>query len=188
MGINNYIVKDECSVVLEGIGRRGYVNSNYGRSELRKDCEEHNALDIYDEVMEVWGDTPTVVEVDEDEPEVKSFDQLKKDKLVELNSVFNATVNGSFVTTEGYKMQFNTDDAVKMFGAIQVLEDLEVDSGYITDADDVAHYDVNIDTIKSVYRQMLKKYAECHLKKQRYRDSVNSAETIDELNAIVFQF
>ena len=187
MDTTKFITNEDCSIVLDQIGRRCYVNSIYGREELRKDCELYNALDTYNEVMEVWGDTPTVVEVDEDE-EVKSFDQLKKDKLVELSNAFNSTVNGSFVTTEGYKMQFNTDDAVKMFGAIQVLEDLEVDVGYITDADDVAHYDVNIDTIKSVYHQMLKKYAECHLKKQRYRDSVNSAETVDDLNAIVFQF
>lgn len=124
-----------------------------------------------------------VFEEDYTEPE-KTLDQLKQEKLNELESRFTERVKGSFITTEGYKMQFNTDDSLKMFGAIQLLESQNAESGYITDADDNTHYEVPVSVMKSVQNQMLEKYAQCHLLKQQFRAAINSAQTVEELNAI----
>ena len=185
MDINNYIAKDECSIVLEGIGRRGYVNSNYGRNELRKDCEEHNALDVYNEVISIWGESSVIAE--EDEANI-TIEDVRSEKISELEDAFNTAVKGSFVTTEGYKMQFNIDDSIKMTGAIQVMEDTNSETGYITDADDETHYDITLAVMKSVKSQMLKQYSICHLKKQQYRAAIKNASTIEELNSIIFKF
>lgn len=155
MDINNYISKDECSIVLEGIGRRGYVNSNYGRNELRKDCEEHNALDVYNEVIAIWGESPVVI-TEDDNTDV-TIEDVRAGKISELEDTFNKAVKGSFVTTEGYKMQFDIDDSIKMTGAIQVMEDTNSETGYITDADDETHYDITLAVMKSVKSQMLKR-------------------------------
>lgn len=118
----------------------------------------------------------------------KTLDQLKQEKLDELESRFTERVKGSFITDEGYKMQFNTDDSLKMFGAIQLLESQNAESGYITDADDNTHYEVPVSVMKSVQNQMLNKYAQCHLMKQQYRAVIGAAADIDALNDIEIEF
>ena len=182
---NNNIYLNECSIVIEEIGRRAYINSNSGRSELLADCTQYNRLDLYEEVLNTWGENPTVE--DYVEP-VKTFEELKQDKQNELNDAFNQAVEGSFITTEGYKMQFNTDDSLKMFGAIQLLESSGVETGYITDADDITHYDIPLATMKSVQNQMLNKYAQCHLLKQQYRALIEAASDEEALQDIEFEF
>ena len=182
---SNIINKDDCSIEIEGIGRRAYINSERGREALRKDCEEYNRTDLYENVIEIWGENPTIVEPEE---APKSLDQLKQEKFDELESRFTERVKGSFITDEGYKMQFNTDDSLKMFGAIQLLESQNAESGYITDADDNTHYEVPVSVMKSVQNQMLKKYAECHLLKQQYRAQIESAKTKENLEQLHFTF
>lgn len=85
-------------------------------------------------------------------------------------------------------MQFNADDSLKMFGAIQLLESQNAESGYITDADDVTYYDIHLATMKSVQNQMLNKYAECHLLKQQYRALIEAASDEEALADIEFNF
>ena len=181
----NDVNTNTCSIDIEEIGRRAYINSVSGRSELLADCTEYNRLDLYEEVLAIWGENPTVE--DEIIPE-KTFEELKADKQNELNNAFNTAVSGSFTTTEGYKMQFNTDDSLKMFGAIQLLESSGLDTGYITDADDVTHYEIPLSVMKSVQNQMLNRYAECHLLKQQYRALIEAASDEEALQDIEFEF
>ena len=182
---SNIINVDDCSIEIEGIGRRAYINSNSGRRDLLKDCTDYNRMDLYEKVIEIWGENPTIE--DEVMPE-KSLDDLKQEKLDELESRFTERVKGSFITDEGYKMQFNTDDSLKMFGAIQLLESTGVETGYITDADDNTHYEVPVSVMKSVQNQMLEKYAQCHLLKQQYRSMINEAKSIEDLTKINITF
>ena len=178
---SNIITIDNCSIELPEIGRRAYVNSIRSRADLLSDCTEKDRLDLYEQVLATWGNEPTVE--DYVEP-VRTFEELKQDKQNELNDAFNRAVKGSFTTTEGYKMQFNTDDSLKMFGAIQLLEVRGLESGYITDADDNTHYDIPLATMKSVQNQMLNKYAQCHVLKQQYRKAINDSTNIEDLNSI----
>ena len=182
---DNIINTNDCSIVIDEIGRRAYINSNSGRLELLSDCTKYNRMDLYEEVLNTWGENPTIVEPEE---APKSLDELKQEKFDELESRFTERVKGSFITDEGYKMQFNTDDSLKMFGAIQLLESQNAESGYITDADDNTHYEVPVSVMKSVQNQMLKKYAECHLLKQQYRAVIGAAADIDALNDIEIEF
>ena len=182
---SNIINADDCSIEIEGIGRRAYINSNSGRSELLADCTKYNRMDLYEEVLNTWGENPTIVEQEETP---KTLEQLKEEKYNELESKFNTAVKGSFTTTEGYKMQFNTDDSLKMFGAIQLLESQNAESGYITDADDITHYEVPVSVMKSVQTQMLEKYAQRHLLKQQFRAAINEAENVEDLNKINIVF
>ena len=113
---------------------------------------------------------------------------VKLATTLQTATAFNRAVEGLFITTEGYKMQFNTDDSLKMFGAIQLLESQNAESGYITDADDNTHYEVPVSVMKSVQNQMLKKYAQCHLMKQQFRALINEAKSIEDLNKINIVF
>ena len=178
-----HITTDDALVNLNDILAQ-YLNKYTDRIRLKEDCTELNRLDLYEEIMKVWGDKPTI----EDPNAPKTLDQLKQEKLDELESRFTERVKSSFITDEGYKMQFNTDDSLKMFGAIQLFENQGLDSGYITDADDITHYEVSVSVMKSVQNQMLNKYAECHLLKQQYRALIEAASDEEALQDIEFEF
>ena len=155
-----------------------YIDSVEDRAKLLEDCGE----EFYNHVLSLWDTIEDKMSYQE------VLTELKNEKEYELNDKFKEAVSGSFTTTEGYKMQFNTDDSLKMFGAIQLLESNGLDTGYITDADDVTHYDIPIATMKSVQNQMLNRYAECHLLKQQYREAINNANSIEDLNEINILF
>ena len=154
-----------------------YINNDEGRAKI---LDEYGKED-YNMLVSEWGNTTQC-------PLEFIQNEFREIKEKELDTAFNEAVEGSFTTTEGYKMQFNTDDSLKMFGAIQLLESTGVETGYITDADDITHYDIPLATMKSVQNQMLNRYAECHLLKQQYRKAINNCNSIDDLNNIVILF
>lgn len=91
-----HITHDNCSILIDDIGRRAYINSPSGRAALLADCTEHNAMDVYDEVMEVWGETPTVP--DEPLPPEPTLDELKAQKKAAIAAArFAAETAGTVV-------------------------------------------------------------------------------------------
>ena len=76
------ITKNDCSIVIENIGRRAYLNSASGRVSLLADCTEHDAMDVYDEVMAIWGENPVVP--DEPLPPEPTLDERKVQKKAEI--------------------------------------------------------------------------------------------------------
>jgi hypothetical protein len=87
-------------------------------------------------------------------------------------------------TTQGYKMQFQPEDSLKMQGSIMVLENMNISMGYLTQYDDVTIRDVPVETMKDVMMQMMQAYAVCHEHKQTLRSLVNKATTKEELDSI----
>ena len=185
MDNRNIITQDKAEIYVDQYNRTYFTNSRSGREIMMYDLISMGMNEELEAILAVWGNNPTVLDPDEIP---KTLDQLKADKQNELNDAFNRAVEGSFTTTEGYKMQFNTDDSLKMFGAIQLLESSGLESGYITDADDITHYDIPLATMKSVQNQMLNKYAECHLLKQQYRALIEAASDEEALQDIEFEF
>lgn len=98
-----HLTKNNCSILLDGIGRRAYLNSSSGRAALLADCTAHDAKEVYDEVMAVWGETPTVP--DEPLPPEPTLDELKAQKKAEIAAARYAaetagtTVNGITIDT-----------------------------------------------------------------------------------------
>lgn len=113
-----------------------------------------------------------------------TLEEVRESKLSELAYSFNQRVSGSVTTTGGYKMQFDTSDAVKTQGAIQLLEATGATEGYLTQADDTTVYNVPLDTMKSVLIEMMSAFAACHARKQELRAAIKAAETVEELDAI----
>lgn len=99
----NFITKDHCSIVIDGIGRRAYINSTNGRVDLLADCIAHEAMDLYAEVIKVWGESPTVP--DEPLPPELTLDELKAQKKAEIAAAryeaetAGTTVNGITIDT-----------------------------------------------------------------------------------------
>lgn len=116
------------------------------------------------------------------------LDTLKTEKCEELAASFDDRVAGSFTTSQGYLMQFDTSDSLKMQGAIQLLEATGQSEGYLTQADDTTVYHVPLDTMKAVLVEMLAAYAQCHARKQEVRALINSAQTAEDLDEIVISW
>lgn len=102
--MSNLITHNNCSIELGAIGRRAYCNSHRGRVDILTDCTEHNAMDVYAEVMTVWGETPTVS--DEPLPPEPTFDELKATKRDEIAAARydvetgGCTVDGAAIATD----------------------------------------------------------------------------------------
>ena len=105
-------------------------------------------------------------------------------KLSELEESFDERVAGSFESSLGWPMQFNRSDTLAVEGAIQLLRATGQTEGYLTDAEDVTHYDVPLSTMETVKVEMLAAYAACHARKQELRAAINAAQTEEELDAI----
>lgn len=117
-----------------------------------------------------------------------TLEEVRESKLSELAYSFNSRVSGSVTTTGGYKMQFDTTDAIKMEGAIKLLEATGATEGYLTQANDETVYHVSLETMKAVLVEMLAAYAQCHARKQELRALINSAETAEDLDEIVISW
>lgn len=117
-----------------------------------------------------------------------SFEEVKDAKMSALESSFDTRVAGSFTTTQGYNMQFDTSDSLKMQGAIMLMEATGATEGYLTQANDVTEYHIPIATMRAVLVEMLAAYAQCHARKQELRAAINAATTEEELDAIVIDW
>ena len=113
---------------------------------------------------------------------------LKTDKLDMLEASFDERVQGAFTTSQGYLMQFNTSDSLKMQGAITLMEAVGSSTGYITQANDVTKYNIPIETMKQVLIEMLNAYAKCHARKQELRKQINDAQSKEELAEITISW
>lgn len=122
----------------------------------------------------------------DDDPRV--FEVEKNKRIEALSNSFDVRVSGSFTTSQGYSMQFDTTDAIKMQGAIQLLEATGATEGYLTQADDTTVYHVPLETMRAVLVEMLTAYAACHGRKQELRALINSAQTAEELDEIVISW
>ena len=116
------------------------------------------------------------------------LDTLKTEKCEELRAAFDARVAGSFETSQGYLMQFDTSDSLKMQGAITLMEAVGSSTGYITQANDVTKYNIPIETMKQVLIEMLNAYAKCHARKQELRKQINDAQSKEELTEITISW
>lgn len=117
-----------------------------------------------------------------------TFEELKAAKLASLETEYDNHVSGSFTTSQGYLMQFDTSDSLKMQGAITLMEAIGSSTGYLTQANDVTVYNIPIETMKAVLVEMLSAYAQCHARKQELRTFINNAQTKEELDEIVISW
>lgn len=103
MILNSEIINEhDCSAVFIDIGRRAYLNSVKGRADLYAECTRCHKTDFYEQVMAIWGDTPTVPDEVTPEP---TFDELKAQKKAAIaaaryeSEIAGTTVNGILIDT-----------------------------------------------------------------------------------------
>ena len=98
----NYINKNNCSLLVDGIGRRAYANSVCGREQLAADLTGKDDA-LLAEVLSVWGETPTVE--DDPAPPPLTLDEQKAQKKAEIaaarytREIAGTAVNGVQIDT-----------------------------------------------------------------------------------------
>lgn len=122
------------------------------------------------------------------QPIVKTLEECKNAKLASVESSYDDRVRGYITTTQGYKMQFQPEDSLKMQGSIMVLENMNIAMGYLTQYNDVTIRDVPVETMKDVMMQMMRAYAVCHEYKQNVRALINSAQSKEDLDNITIEW
>ena len=117
-----------------------------------------------------------------------TFEELRGNKMSEMLYSFGQRVSGAIRTKDGYLMQFDTSDSLKMQGAISLMEATGQTEGYLTQADDTTVYHVPLATMKAVLVEMLTAYAACHARKQELRALINAAQTAEDLDEIIISW
>ena len=123
-----------------------------------------------------------------DEPQ-KSLEEAKAEKLVEISAEylkFDAT--GTTMTSLGFPIQVGQSHCTKLDGAIRFAEMGGENEIYITDANDVTHNNVPLETAKRILAEQMGAALAAHSKKQELRVEVARAETVEELDDIEVGF
>lgn len=143
--------------------------------------------DLWEGVDAYAAEHPDEVTI-ETPPAPPTLDELKEWKLSTLEAAFETRVSGSFECSQGYPMQFNRSDCVAVQGAVELLKATGGAAGYLTDANDVTHYDVTLETMQAVLVEMLGAYSQCHSHKQELRTQITAAADEAALDAVIISW
>lgn len=173
------ITQIKCSVEIDGIGRRAYINSASGRVALLADCTEHNAMAVYEEVMAVWGENPTVP--DEPLPPEPTLDELKTQKKAEIAAARYASETAG-TSLNGVQIDTGRDSQALITGAAlaAVIDDnyslnWKTESGFIH---------LSAPEIIAVAQGVRAHVQSCFDREGELVAQVDAAQTAEELDAI----
>lgn len=110
----------------------------------------------------------------------------KAAKKQEIAEAFAAHIVGSVMVTLGYPMQFDTRDTLMVRGAIELAQATEQTTLYLTDALDVTHEGVSIAEAQATLMEMMVAFAAAHAKKQELRALIDAAQTVEDVEAVVW--
>lgn len=120
-------------------------------------------------------------------PEPPTFESLKQDKINYISNSFNKYVTGRYTISLGWDMQFDQRDIIMVDGAVRFMEMTNQTTGYLTDADNINHYNLSIAQMKQVLMEMTGAYLQAHAYKQTLRNAILSATNEFELSDVIWQ-
>ena len=112
------------------------------------------------------------------------FEQARERKYDEISRSHKEHVAGSVMTSLGFPMQFDMKDSIMVEGAIKIAQVNQAEAIYLTDAEDVTHYDIPLADAQTVLLEMSTAFAMAHAKKQVLRDDISKAQTQSALDRI----
>jgi hypothetical protein len=117
-------------------------------------------------------------------PPPPSFEDLRARKYREISQAHKEHVAGSVMTSLGFPMQFDMKDSLMVEGAIKLAQASGATTIYLTDAEDVTHYDIPLADAQTVLLEMSTAFAQAHAKKQTLRAEITQATTEADLDAV----
>ena len=112
------------------------------------------------------------------------FEQARERKYDEISRSHKEHVAGSVITSLGFPMQFDIKDSLMVEGAIKIAQASGATTIYLTDAEDVTHYDIPLADAQTVLLEMSTAFAMAHAKKQVLRYDISKAQTQSDLDDI----
>ncbi|WP_286952815.1 MULTISPECIES: hypothetical protein [Aminobacterium] len=112
------------------------------------------------------------------------FEQARERKYSEISRSHKDHVAGSVMTSLGFPMQFDMKDSIMVEGAIKIAQASGATTIYLTDANDVSHYDIPLADAQTVLLEMSTAFAQAHAKKQLLRYDISEAQTQSDLDSI----
>jgi len=112
------------------------------------------------------------------------FEQARERKYSEIAQAHKEHVAGSVMTSLGFPMQFDMKDSIMVEGAIKLAQASGATTIYLTDAEDVTHYDIPLADAQTVLLEMSTAFAQAHAKKQTLRERAAEAQTQSDLDSI----
>ena len=112
------------------------------------------------------------------------FEQARERKYDEISRSHKEHVAGSVMTSLGFPMQFDMKDSIMVEGAIKIAQASGAETIYLTDANDVSHYDIPLADAQTVLLEMSTAFAMAHAKKQALRDDISKAQIQSDLDRI----
>lgn len=112
------------------------------------------------------------------------FEQARERKYSEISRSHKEHVAGSVMTSLGFPMQFGIQDSLMVEGAIKLAQASGATAIYLTDAEDVTHYDISLTDAQTVLLEMSTAFAQAHAKKQTLRERASEAQTQSDLDNI----
>lgn len=177
------IKTSHCSIFLNGIGQRCYLNSVSGRLNLKKDCEQSNCLDVYSRIMAVWGDSPTVP--DEPPPPEPTLDERKVQKKTEIAASRYARETAG-VTVDGFMVDTGRDSQALITGAaLAAMLDENYSLNWKTDA---GFIHLSAPEIIAVAQAVRAHVQACFDREGELVALVDTAETKEDLDEIIISW
>jgi len=113
-----------------------------------------------------------------------TFEDLRNRKYREISQAHKEHVAGSIMTSLGFPMQFDMKDNLMVEGTIKLAQASGATTIYLTDAEDVTHYDIPLADAQAVLLEMSTAFAQAHAKKQTLRERTAEAQTQSDLDKI----
>lgn len=112
------------------------------------------------------------------------FEQARERKYSAISQAHKEHVAGSVMTSLGFPMQFGIQDSLMVEGAIKLAQANQAEAIYLTDAEDVTHYDISLADAQTVLLEMSTAFAQAHAKKQALRERIAEAQTQSDLDKL----
>jgi hypothetical protein len=112
------------------------------------------------------------------------LEAARERKRSEIAAAHKEHVAGSVMTSLGFPMQFDMKDNIMVEGAIKIAQATGATTIYLTDANDVSHYDISLADAQTVLLEMSTAFAQAHAKKQLLRNDISEAQTQSDLDRI----
>ena len=170
----------DCSIELDGIGRRAYINSTSGRAALLADCTAYNAMDVYAEVMAVWGETPTVPDEPlSPEPTLDELKQMKRDEIAAAR--YDAETGGCTIDN----VMIATDRGSQaLLTAAVVTARLDVEFKTRWKCADGRFVTLDAMQLRAIGDAVIAHVEACFAREGELCEMIDAAETVEELAAI----
>lgn len=180
MGEFDVVYKNSAVLFFTADNKRYYENTNTGRAAILADCTAMQRIDLYDEVMKIWGDAPTLPD-----PVPMTLDDFKTQKKSEIAAArYAAETSGTMAN--GVTIDTGRDSQALITGAaLAAVIDSSYSLNWKTDAGFIHLTATEIIAVAQAVRAHVQS---CFDREGELVAQADAAQNVEELEAIEITF